>query len=99
MKKVYHTRVANSTFIIQRNGADGKPVQGQTELLQFRGDTLEVEDPDYITQLDAVADKPGCPIYTKDKKTALIGENVPFQQVKERAAEVVEQIAKSGQRA
>lgn len=99
MKKIYHTRIANSTFIVQRNGADGKPLQGQTELLQFRGDTLEVEDAEVIAQLDAVADKAGCPIYTKDKKTALLGENLPFQQVKERAAEVVEQIAKAGQRA
>jgi hypothetical protein len=99
MKKIYHTRIPNSTFIVQRNGTDGKPAQGQTELIQFRGETYETEDADYIAQLDAVADKPGCPIYTKDKKTALIGENVPFQQVKERAAEVVEQIAKSGQRA
>jgi hypothetical protein len=99
MKKIYHTRIPNSTFIIQREGADGKPLQGQTELLQFRGDTLEVEDAEYIKQLDAVADKAGCPIYTKDKKVAMEGENIPFQEVKARAAEVVEQIAKAGQRA
>ena len=97
--KAYHTRILNSTFIYQPNDKEGKPVSGQTETLHFRGDTLEVEDPAHIAALDAVADKGSCPIYTKDPKTALAGANLPFNEVKNRAAEVVEQIAKAGQRA
>lgn len=99
MAKIYHSRIPNSTFIVQPNGADGKPAQGQTAVLQFKGDTLSVEDPTHIAALDAIADSPGCPIYTKSPKAAMQDVNIPFQEVKARAAEVVEQIAKAGQRA
>lgn len=99
MSKTYHTSIPNSTFYAQPTGEDGKPVQGQTVTLQFKGDTLEVSDPAYIKALDSIADTPGCPIYTSNKKTATAGTEQAFAEVKSRAGEVVEQIAKAGQRA
>lgn len=99
MAKTYHTRIANSTFIVQPCDKEGKPLAGQTTTLQFHGDTLIVEDAEHIKHLDDVADKPGSMIYTRDVKAVLgTAENAPFEQVKARAAEVVEQIAKAGQR-
>jgi hypothetical protein len=95
---VYHTRVPNSTFIAKMFDEDKKIIVGQVEVLEFRGDTLVVTNPNHIAQLDAIADTPGCPIYTKSAQSAMMGENMPFSEVKNRAAEVAEQLAKSGQR-
>jgi hypothetical protein len=98
VEKTYHTSIENSTFIYQPKDKEGKGVQGQMEVLQFHGTTLRVSNPAHIADLDAIADAPGCPIYTRDLKTATAGANEPFREVKNRAGEIVEQIAKAGQR-
>jgi len=97
--KVYHNRIPNSTFIAKVFDEDKKVVVGMSETLQWRGDTLLVTDPNHIAQLDQVADTPGCPIYTTNPAVANVGQDEPFAEVKNRAAEVVESIAKSGHRA
>lgn len=96
-EKLFHTRIPNSTFVYQPKDSEGKPKQGVTDVLQFHGIDLLVSDPAQIEALEAAADTPGSLIYTKDKKAVVdAAAKLAFEQVKERAGDVVEKMAKAG---
>ena len=99
-ERIYHTRILNSTFIVQRHDKEGKPVTGQVKVLQFHGDTLRTTDAEAVSQLDAVCEYGNCPIYIDGAIPSVMSdEKAPFADVKKRAGEIVEQMAKAGQRA
>jgi hypothetical protein len=100
VSKTYHTRHANSTFVVQKYDEQGKPLTGQCEVLQFHGKDLVTSDPQAIRQLDEAADKPASPIYTTKPNAMMEAlEKAAVKQVVDRAGDVVEQLAKAGQRA
>jgi hypothetical protein len=100
-ERIYHTWHPNSTFIVQKVDKEGKRLAGQTNLLQFHGTMLATEDPAAIAQLDETAALPGSPIYVDEERAKGYKkqEAAPFDEVKKRAGDVVEAIAKAGQRA
>ena len=97
----FHTRIPNSTFIVQRLDAEGKAVAGQVRILPFHGTELTTTDAEAIAQLDAcIDDGNSTTIYRDGEMSLSLGdEQAPFHDVKKRAGEIVEQIAKAGQRA
>lgn len=96
----FYTRHPNSTFIAQLYGIDGKPLVGQTYICQFHGDSYYTEEPSLIAQLQSVSDQPASPIFTKKNGVAApYVDQVAFMEVRRRAGDVVEQIARAGQRA
>lgn len=104
-ERAFYTSHQNSTFIAQRMEA-GKPVPGILMVLKATGHFFHTSDQDAIAQLVATAALPGSPLTEvpadaamQDLKLPRTDEQRPFEEVKERAAEVVSAIAKAGQRA
>lgn len=98
--KTYHTRMQNSTFIVQKHDKEGKPLPGQTETLQFHGDSMYVENEDYVKQIDEACDVGGSPIYSKVVTEAQLRvDQEAFNEVRERAAAIAVQIGMAGGRA
>lgn len=95
--KVYYTRHPNSTFIAQVKNPDGTNAIGQSKTIQFHGNKVLVSDPEIIKQMDAAADSIGSPLYTRQKNGAETQvDSLAFEQVKSRAGDIVEQMARAG---
>lgn len=98
----FHTRIPNSTFIVQKKDADGKAVIGQTRVLQFKGHALTIpaEDHDALDQIREISDVPGSMIYTRPGNANPTAEELQaFNEVKSQAGDTVAKIAAAGGRA
>ncbi len=76
--KLYHNTHPGSTYIAKSGVVYSFDAKGE----------LSVNDKDVIAELDAIADKPGCPIYTKSYVPGQ-NENQPVEEITSRAAATV----------
>lgn len=100
--KTFFCSYPGATFYAQRTDKEGKRLGGQIITLQFSHfGALTTSDPDAIQQLEETAALPNSPIYIDAEKAEKLrkAEMAPFEEVKSRAGDIVEQIAKAGQRA
>lgn len=77
--KTYHNQYPGSTFYMP----DGR-------VFSFNAiGILETDDADLQRELDKIADKPGCPIFTKEQMTRAPGDDLPVQDIQNKAAQTV----------
>lgn len=79
-KKTYHNQYPGSTFVMP----DGRVFSFDAFGL------LDTEDEELQKELDKIADKPGCPIFTKGSQmTPAPGDDAPVKDIQNKAAQTV----------
>jgi hypothetical protein len=108
IERIFGVRHTNSTFVVQERDKDGRPIPGVAYVLQAHGNYFRTSDPDAVSALEKVAKQKNPAIFmVSEEEIRAAGlhiplsgdENRPFEEVKERAGQVVEAIAKAGQHA
>ena len=81
-EKTYHSRYPGSNFIDK---------VGQIHEFRGNGD-LVTTSRNLQKELDLISDKPGSPVYTKDKPFITPADEAPAEEIKSRAAEITKQL-------